>query len=83
MPNKTMVSRKQDYNNVPVAYCTTCLSLAIKDVELKTTVGSDTKRKVSYCTCCSNDSIAECHISEWEAKYEERYGKKFLDEGDR
>lgn len=76
-----MVSRKEDYNSVPVSYCKTCLSLAIKDVELKTTTGSDIKREVSYCGKCSNTDVEEAHIEEWKEKYKEKYGKDFLDEG--
>lgn len=73
-----MVTKKQDFNNVPVSYCTTCLSLAIVDVNLSSK--EDDKPKLCYCNNCSNAEVAEAHISEWEEKYEARFGKKYLDE---
>lgn len=76
-----MITKKEDYNNIPVAYCKTCLSLSIKDIELKTTTSSDIKREVTYCVTCSNTEIEKCHINEWEEKYENKYNKKFLDGG--
>ena len=74
-----MVTKKQDYNNVPVSYCKTCLSLAVVEVSLS----SNEDTKVCYCNSCSNVETEEAHIDEWEEKYESRYGKKFLDEDDK
>ncbi len=76
-----MVTQKQDYNNVPVAYCKTCLSLAVVEVNLSSSVATDdTIPKICYCSKCSNTEVEEAHITEWEEKYEQRFGKKFLDE---
>lgn len=58
----------EDYNNIPVCYCSRCLSLKIK------TVGED----MDYCDDCGNTNITEAHIDEWERVYKERYGKNFL-----
>jgi hypothetical protein len=76
-----MVTKKSDYNNVPVSYCKTCLSLHLKEVNFKGQIdpmtGSD--RKVVYCVPCGNTDTETTHITEWEDFYEEKYGKKFLD----
>ena len=68
MRNK-MVTKKADFNNVPVSYCKTCLSLLIKKLK---------NPEVSYCITCSNSDIGEVHVHEWDRLYEERYGKNFL-----
>ena len=59
----------EDYNNEPVYYCKHCLSLKIKVVG-----GYD------FCDDCGSTAITTDSIENWEKLYEERYGKKFLDE---
>ncbi len=66
-----MISRKQNFNNVPVTYCTTCLSLKVKDVVVD-------HKKVNCCMDCGNTPTAETHIEEWQDLYKERYGEEFL-----
>lgn len=66
-----MITRKQDFNSVPVTYCTTCLSLKVKEVVVE-------QKKVDCCMECGNTPSAEAHIEEWEKLYEERYGEKFV-----
>ena len=68
-----MVDKKSDYNNVPVAYCRTCLSLAVKDAKLSAT----SETTVGYCGKCSNGDIGEAHIHEWEEMYEKVRDKSF------
>ena len=36
-----MITKIEDYNNVPVTYCKTCLKLHIKDVEFPNDEGED------------------------------------------
>ena len=71
-----MITKKQDYNNVPIAYCKTCLKIQIKYVTFKR--DENNKANVSYCVDCSNSDIGEAHVEEWEELYQERYGEKFL-----
>lgn len=68
-----MITKKNDFNNVPVVYCTTCLSLNIKTVKGVT-------EDVPYCCKCGNFDTKTAHIVDWEELYEDKYGKKFLDE---
>ena len=71
-----MITKKGDYNNVPIDYCKSCLKIKIKEVDLNSSKGT----KVSYCGDCGSTEIDSAHVTEWEEKYVERYGKKFLDE---
>ena len=80
-----MISKKDDYDNVHVAYCTTCLSLHLKDVEFPkhndkgdVVRFTESERKLTYCVPCGNTDIKTAHITEWEDFYEERYGERFL-----
>lgn len=79
-----MITKKENYNSVPVTYCKTCLSLHIKDVTFPRSDNSEPvetqkpEALVGYCLSCSNTDLDEIQISEWEEIYEERYGEKFL-----
>jgi RNase P subunit RPR2 len=76
-----MITKKQDYNNVPVTYCKTCLKLHVKDVTFqKDGARNLEKAVVTYCVDCGNTDLEEAHISEWEDMYEEKYGERFLTE---
>ena len=76
-----MITKKQNYNNVPVTYCKTCLSLHIKEVTIPNAkVKTADPTKVNYCVECSNTDLGHTHISEWEDMHKERYGQKFLTE---
>lgn len=77
-----MITKKQDYNNVPVTYCKTCLKLHIKDVEFPKDSVKDSKEQtvVSYCVDCGNTDLDTAHVSEWDDMYLEKYGKRFIDE---
>ncbi len=71
---ENMITKKEDYNNVPVTYCKTCGSLHIKTVKIKG------KEDVNYCVPCGNTDLGEAHIEEWEDIYEEKNGEKFIKE---
>jgi hypothetical protein len=73
-----MITKKQDYNNVPVTYCKTCLKLHIKEVTFPKETGSS-QAVVPYCVDCGNTDLGQTHITEWEDMYEEEYGEKFID----
>lgn len=60
---------KEEYNNIPVHYCKRCLSLSI------VSAGDE----LVYCSNCGCTEVEEIHISNWENKYKEKYGKKLLD----
>ena len=68
---------KMNYENEPVTFCKTCLSLKIKMVPLKKSDGSDGK-PIDYCAVCSNTELETVQLSEWEELYFERYGESFL-----
>ena len=74
---QTMITRKQDFNNVPVTYCKTCLSLHLKTIEFPKGSNGE-NRNLDYCVPCGNTELGKSHIEEWEEIYEERYGEKFL-----
>jgi len=75
-----MITKQQDYNNVPICTCKVCLGIKIKTVELDTPNPEDGSTSVSYCANCTSTELEDMHITEWEDKYVEKYGKKFLDE---
>lgn len=64
-----MITKQDDYNNVPVTYCKTCLSLHVKEIA---------NPDVAYCVDCGNTDLEKAHIHEWEDLYEEKYGERFL-----
>ncbi len=70
---KLIILADKQHNNEPITYCKTCLSINIKTAHME-----DTGQHVDYCIDCSNTDMEECHISEWEDLYEERYGERFL-----
>jgi hypothetical protein len=57
-----------EYNDIPVYYCTQCLSLRI--------IGAGWD---NFCDECNSTDIAQTNIFDWEKLYEQRYGYKFLD----
>lgn len=81
-----MITKKQDYNNVPIHYCKTCLSIALKTVKfepknsnLGNGLSDELSREITFCIPCGNTEIESTHITEWEDFYKEKYGHKFLD----
>lgn len=83
-----MITKQEDYNNVPVTYCKTCLSLHIKDVTFPRSDSDEpiaTKKPealVGYCVPCGNTDLEKVQLSEWEELYVEKYGEKFLKDKD-
>lgn len=65
--------KKQDnpYNDEPVFYCKSCLSLKIKTIPMMS--GFD------YCDKCGSTNIGETSIQEWEKLYIEKYGHSQLE----
>lgn len=59
--------RKSDFNEEPVFYCKHCLSLRIRASE-----------DIDYCDECGGTDIKEVDIHEWENMYEQKYGRKYL-----
>ena len=82
-----MITKKENYNNVPVTYCKTCLSIAVKDVTFPRSDSSESESEqkpdalVGYCVPCGNTDLGEVHITEWQEMYKERYGKDYLSDG--
>lgn len=61
---------KEDYNDDPVFFCKSCLSLKIKTVA----IGSD----LDYCDECGSTDIEQTHIEDWSKMYRERYGFNYI-----
>lgn len=59
----------EEYNDEPVFFCEHCLSLKIKIVG-----GYD------FCDDCGSTAVQTAHIEDWEKMYQQRYGRKFLEE---
>lgn len=51
------ILNKEDYNNIPVAYCKHCLSLKIMIVD----------ENLNYCDDCGCTDIEFTHIKDWES----------------
>lgn len=64
------MDNSKDYNDEPVFYCKSCLSLKIK------TVASNLD--LDYCEECGCTDIGEAHIEEWRNLYKARYGFDYL-----
>lgn len=73
-----MITKQDDYNNVPVTYCKVCLSIQIKVIEFEKKHPKDECRDVDFCPGCGNTDVDKVPIGEWEEMYEEKYGEKFL-----
>lgn len=64
-------NRLNEYNDIPVHYCKSCLSLRIKTV----TEDSD----LDYCDECGCTDIDTTNIAVWENIYKDRYGFNYLE----
>lgn len=62
------LEKQSKFNEEPVYYCKHCLSLKILNLDDST----------SYCDPCGSTDIGVTDIHTWEKMYEEKYGKKFL-----
>lgn len=60
-----------NYNDEPVFYCKSCLSLKIRSIP--------SMNESEYCDECSSTDIGQCNIKEWEQMYKERYGHSYLE----
>ena len=65
------MEEKQNYNEEPVFYCKSCLSLKIRSVP--------NMEDSEFCDECSSTDIEQCSIEEWEKMYIERYGHHYLE----
>lgn len=59
-----------EYNDEPVLYCKSCLSLRIKTV----VAGLN----LDYCDVCGSTEIDQTHISNWEELHRKTYGFDYL-----
>lgn len=66
MHNEKIIDDEDDDS---VFYCSNCLSLNIKAV----------MPGISYCKECNCGMIEQTSFEDWESKYKERYGQKFLE----
>jgi len=71
------IIKQQEFNNEPICYCKSCLSIMVKTVKFPDTEGGK-ERDVDYCVPCGSTEIESSHVSEWEDMYEEKYGERFF-----
>lgn len=62
------LSEVNNFNEDPVFYCSHCLSLKVRQVN-----------GVEFCDKCSSTDIETSSIEDWEKKYMEKYGHKFVE----
>lgn len=65
------MEEKVNYNDEPVFYCKSCLSLKIMSIP--------SMDDSEYCDECSSTDIGQCNIEEWEQMYKQRYGHSYLE----
>lgn len=63
----------EKYNEEPVYYCKTCLSLKIKNFD---ELGVDF---VDYCDECGCTDVGTTDIYTWEKMYKNKYGKNYIE----
>lgn len=63
-------AKHAQYNNIPVEFCTCCLSLAVRDVD-----------GTAYCSKCGSTDINKTNIFDWEKIYAAKYAGNFLNLG--
>ena len=66
---------KKDYDNEPVCFCRSCLSLNIRAIP-----------EVSgqfYCDDCGDTDLMEDSIEDWKKFYREKYGKDFIQKAEK
>lgn len=64
---------KEDYNNIPVHYCKGCLFIG------NTETVNVNDEEIEYCPQCGSTEFSDCHIDEWERRFEFKYKQgKFL-----
>lgn len=75
------MNEKIDYNELPVLCCKEHLHLSIKcdDATSAAEEGKLTD-EYRYCEKCGSVNIISLPFKEWEAKYEEKYGLKYLED---
>jgi len=59
----------REYDSEPVKYCSKCYSLKIK---------YEDAIDAEWCADCGSSDILEAPVEEWEEKYKQRYGHKFV-----
>lgn len=65
------MGEENNYNDEPVFYCKSCLSLKIRSIP--------SMDESEYCDECSSTDIGQCSIQQWEQMYKERYGHYYLE----
>jgi len=63
---------KYEYNDEPVHYCSSCLSLHIKNLDVGEEDG------ITYCNDCGGTKIKKTSIEEWNRKWVELYEEPLL-----
>lgn len=71
MGNLKQADQQPEFNQEPVFYCKTCLSLKVRNVAGIV--------DLDYCDDCGSTEIAQTSIEEWEELYKNRYGHSYLE----
>jgi len=67
LKNNCNIESNENYNDIPVYYCSHCLSLNIMILDDNT----------DYCDNCGSTDIESTDILTWEKLYKEKYKKDF------
>lgn len=60
------MDENKEYNEEPVFYCKSCLSLKI--------INND----IDYCDTCGSTDTSKVSIEQWQELYKKRYGRKYI-----
>lgn len=59
--------KQDEYNSIPVEYCSHCISLAVMDAD-----------GTAYCSKCGSTDISKANILDWEKMYGQKYAGNYL-----
>lgn len=71
--SKPIIRSIENYNDEPIEYCNSCLSLKLME-----SIPENNQTSICYCAKCGNTEIEKAHITVWEKLYEQRYKESHL-----
>lgn len=63
----------ENYNDEPIEYCNSCLSLKLME-----STSENNQTSICYCAKCGSVETEKAHITVWEKLYEEKYKESHL-----
>jgi hypothetical protein len=74
MEDQIIKNEEIDYNEEPVHYCSHCLYLGNPSIA----PFNYNNKPLEFCPYCGSTDFNDSHIFDWEKKFEEKYGIKYL-----